>query len=119
MKKFIKHENTSGEGGDTTFISPSKLNKEGRTGIIAQGIYRGSQEVEGKYGTQLNHQIEGMNGKKMVINGAGNLQAQLSFKKVSEGTPVQITYNGKIPMKDGPRKGTEAHNFTVETGEIV
>jgi len=114
--KFVAREE---EKSDVTFISPGKLAKEGRTGIVAVGIYLGSREVESKFGKGVNYEIESLNGTRVVINGAGNLGAQLRFKNIEEGDALQIEYNGKLPMKDGERKGTPAHNFTVVKGDIL
>lgn len=53
----------------------------------------------------------------LVISGSGNLPARLAAQNVKVGDPVQLNYNGKVPMKSGKYKGTPAHNWRVEVAE--
>ena len=56
-------------------------------------------------------------GKTLVINHTGMIGS--AFSKISEGTCVQITYDGKSLIEKGPYKGKDAHVTLVEEVEEI
>jgi hypothetical protein len=95
---------------------------------MEKGIYislNAGDKVEGiltdvgtdeKYG-KPKYTITTFDGQTIVVNGSGNLPARLAALNVSIGDPIQLNYNGKVPMKSGKYKGTPAHNWRVEVAE--
>lgn len=107
-KKF-KAVNSS-ESAGIRFIRPSELAKEGFTGTALEGVYLEAipNQIDD---TKLDYKFEEADGTIAVLNGAGNLGYQM--QKVSVGALVRVDYAGKQLITKGPRKGKEAHNFTV------
>lgn len=97
------------DGKPLTIVRPSKLAKEGITGIVAEGIYMGTQQNPFD-ADQLDFRIEG-DETDYVINSAGSLTSQLG--KVETGSYVQIQYMGKQKAKSGKAEGKMVHNFQV------
>jgi len=102
--KWVRTDGTEDVG--LTFINPSKLAKDGVTGVILEGEYLGA--AMGRFGKN-DFKFKDLSGKTVVINGAGNLEYNL--KNVEPGTLVQISYLGKRPMKNNP--GKDSHGFKV------
>jgi hypothetical protein len=63
----------------------------------------------------LDYKFENDDGSITVINGAGNLGAQMA--KVATNSIVTVEYRGKQKIKKGKMAGKEAHNFSVLTAE--
>ena len=61
--------------------------------------------------SKLDFTFEIEDGSKVVLNGAGNLQARL--KSVAIGSLVQIKYNGQKKITKGPFANKSSHDFTV------
>lgn len=102
--------------GEVRYIRASTLEKEGTTGVVAEGLYEGTKEVEGKFGPQTIIEIRAANGDLLRVNSAGNLgyrMEQAISKGLKVGMPIQITYLGKSKMSSGAYKGTMAHSFDV------
>lgn len=107
----VNGKSLDGDKSNITFVSASRLNKDGVTNaIVAEGIYESSQVVEGKFGPKTEYKIS-LDGALTIIGEAGNLKSQMA--KVETGSYIQITYVGKEPMTGGARKGTLAHKFLV------
>lgn len=101
------------EGSGLTFINPAELNREGKLGLIAAGIYVGTVRNE-RY-ERDDFKIETEDGKTLVINKAGNLAYQ--FDGVEPGTYVEVSYEGMKTIQSGPRKGKDSHTFKVLKAE--
>jgi hypothetical protein len=84
-------------------------------GEAIEGILK-DVSTDAKYG-KPQYTIETFDGRTLVVSGSGNLPARMSALNVSIGDPVQLNYNGKVPMKSGAFKGTPAHNWRVEVAE--
>lgn len=106
--KWVRLDGSEVKG--ITFISPTKLAKEGTTGIILEGTYLGA--VMGRYGKN-DFRFQNLEGDTVIINGGGNLE--YNMKSVDVGTLVQVTYKGLRPMKSQP--GKTAHNFSILKAE--
>jgi hypothetical protein len=119
---FKKQEKATAAG--TTYIKAKELNDNKIKGVIAEGIFVGTvpnnfDETPDK--SKPNIKIElakpDLNGnKEVILNAAGNLNAQ--FRSVSVGTPVQVQYLGmeKITSKDPRKNGKSTHQFEVLVG---
>lgn len=95
-----------GDQSGVTFIRPSNLAKENKTGVILEGIYSGSQPNQLDAG-KLDYAFTLEGGDKVILNGTASLARQM--EKVSAGELVQIEYKGMNQTK----KGKSAHNFIV------
>jgi hypothetical protein len=104
-----KMKSVSGlEGAGIEFIRPSKLT--GPATLVREAVYTGS--TPNNYDDKkLDYKFEDEDGKTILINGAGNLGAQMS--KVDIGSIVTVEYRGKQKIKKGKMAGKEAHNFNV------
>jgi hypothetical protein len=120
----IKFTNSAKPSSSTMYVKTGALTDA----QIEKGIYmsiNAGDAIEGflkdvstdaKYG-KPQYTIETFDGRTLVVSGSGNLPARLAALNVSIGDPVQLNYNGKVPMKSGKYKGTPAHNWRVEVAE--
>ena len=107
--KSVNGKVLDGEGsGNITYLNASKLAKEGTTGVVAQGVY---VETNKNKFDKPEYSIATDDGKLIVINGAGSLDAQM--KKVALGSYVRIEYLGLAEMEKGKYKGKPVHRFLV------
>jgi hypothetical protein len=97
------------DGKPLTIVRPSKLAKDGITGIVAEGLYLGTQ-TNPFDAEQVDFKVEGED-TLFIINSAGSLTSQLG--KVETGSYVQIQYMGKQKAKSGKAAGKMVHNFQV------
>ena len=109
-KRNFKPVDAGASLGSITFIRPSKLAEESRTGVILEGTFVESIPNQFDNG-KLDYKFTDEKGGMIVLNGAGNLGFKM--KNVNAGDFVQISYNGKKEIKSGKMKGIKAHNFEV------
>jgi hypothetical protein len=109
-KRNFKPVDTGASLGSITFIRPSKLAEEERTGVILEGTY--VESIPNQFNeNKSDYKFTDESGSLIILNGAGNLDFKM--KNVSAGDFVQISYNGKKEIKSGKMKGVKAHNFEV------
>jgi hypothetical protein len=99
------------DGKGLTFIRPSQLAEEAVKGVILEGTYL--ESLPNPFDNEkLDFKFSDLKkGNTIILNGAGNLGYQM--KGISEGSVVQISYNGKKEIKAGMMKGRMAHDFSV------
>jgi len=109
-KRNFKPVDAGASLGSITFIRPSKLAEEKKTGIVLEGTY--VESLPNQFNKdKLDYKFTDEKGGMIVLNGAGNLGFKM--KNVNAGDFVQISYNGKKEISKGKMKGTMAHNFEV------
>ena len=109
-KRNFKPVDAGASLGSITFIRPSKLAEESRTGVILEGTF--VESLPNQFDSnKLDYKFTDETGGLIVLNGAGNLGFKM--KNVNAGDYVQISYNGKKEIAKGKMKGTMAHNFEV------
>ena len=109
-KRNFKPVDAGASLGSITFIRPSKLAEESRTGVILEGTF--VESLPNQFDSnKLDYKFTDEKGGMIVLNGAGNLGFKM--KNVNAGDYVQISYNGKKEIAKGKMKGTMAHNFEV------
>ena len=109
-KRNFKPVDAGASLGSITFIRPSKLAEENRTGVIVEGTY--VESIPNQFDDKKSdYKFTDEKGSLIIINGAGNLGFKM--KNVNAGDFVQISYNGKKEIKSGKMKGIKAHNFEV------
>lgn len=93
--------------GELIILRPSKLAADGRTGVVAEGVFEGS--VANKFdATKLDYKIRNQETNDLyIINQTKTLKDGL--EAVSVGDLVQIVYNGKVAIKGGKTM----HKFEV------
>lgn len=97
--------NATGENKPLVILRPSKLAEEGRTGLIAAGIYMGGTPNKFKP-ENSDFRING-DTEDFILNSSTTLNSKLS--EVDVGTYVEVTYTGMLKSK----KGKDYHNFEV------
>ena len=99
------------EGKGLTFIRPSQLAEEEVKGVILEGTYL--ESMPNPFDNEkLDFKFSDLKkGNTVIINGAGNLGYQM--RDISEGSVVQVSYNGKKEIKAGKMIGRMAHDFSV------
>ena len=110
MKSAAKTEGAS----SIRRVYVASLAKEGITGLVAAGMYKGTRTDEGKFGPETYVLVTGIDGTNYEVKAAGNLLSQLSFKEVSTDQYIEIKYNGKKAATKGKLKGKELHNFFID-----
>ena len=100
--------------GNLRFIRPKELADAGTTGVVAEGIYEGSQPNSFDT-TKSDYKIRLDNGDLVIINSSGSLAAQMA--KVAVGAFVQVTYLGMKVLTQGKMKGKNSHSFVVGIAE--
>ena len=109
-KRNFKPVDEGASLGSITFIRPSRLAEEGKTGVILEGTF--VESIPNQFDNEkLDYKFTDEKGGMIVINGAGNLGFKM--KNVNAGDYVQISYNGKKEISKGKMKGIKAHNFEV------
>ena len=109
-KRNFKPVDSKSSLGSITFIRPSILATENRTGVIVEGTF--VESLPNQFDKEkLDYKFTDEAGNMIVLNGAGNLSYKM--KLVNAGDFVQISYNGKREIKSGKMKGIKAHNFEV------
>ena len=109
-KRNFKPVDAGASLGSITFIRPSKLAEENKTGIILEGTY--VESIPNQFDDKKSdYKFTDEKGGMIVLNGAGNLGFKM--KNVNAGDFVQISYNGKKEISKGKMKGVMAHNFEV------
>ena len=85
--------------------------------VIAEGIYTGSFDGEGKFGPFTTYYVDAGD-KKIGLNKAGNLGYLINKAELTPNvSKIQVVYFGKQPMKSGERAGTLAHTFDVRLAQ--
>lgn len=98
----------SEEQGKLVIVRPSKLAEEGKTGIVAAGVYEDAKP--NKFNTaKKDYFIRGDDGTLYIINSTQNLEEQMGLIAAGEGNKVEIQYSGKVTTKSG----RSVHDFTV------
>lgn len=99
------------DGKGLTFIRPAQLAEEDVKGVILEGTYL--ESLPNPFDNEkLDFKFSDLKkGNTVIINGAGNLGYQM--RDISEGSVVQVSYNGKKEIKAGKMKGRMAHDFYV------
>ena len=109
-KRNFKPVDSKSSLGSITFIRPSKLAEENKTGIILEGTY--VESIPNQFDDKKSdYKFTNEKGGMIVLNGAGNLGFKM--KNINAGDFVQISYNGKKEISKGKMKGVMAHNFEV------
>ena len=109
-KRNFKPVDAGASLGSITFIRPSKLAEESRTGVILEGTF--VESLPNQFDSnKLDYKFTDETGGLIVLNGAGNLGFKM--KNVNAGDFVQISYNGKKEIAKVKMKVTMAHNFEV------
>ena len=109
-KRNFKRVDEGASLGSITFIRPSKLAEENRTGVIVEGTY--VESIPNQFDDKKSdYKFTDEKGSMIIINGAGNLGFKM--KNINAGDFVQISYNGKKEIKSGKMKGIKDHNFEV------
>jgi len=109
-KRNFKPVDAGASLGSITFIRPSKLAEEEKTGIILEGTY--VESIPNQFDDKKSdYKFTDEKGGMIVLNGAGNLGFKM--KNINAGDFVQISYNGKKEISKGKMKGVMAHNFEV------
>lgn len=95
--------------GNLRYIRAKELKESGVTGLVVEGIFEGTiaNEMSGKN----DYKIREANGDLAIINNTASLSNQMG--ELELGAYVAIKYNGTTVIKNGPRKGKEAHQFNV------
>lgn len=103
-RKSLKNsgENTK-LSGNLTVIKGKALAAEGKTGIVAQGIFeRVETTTEGKYkGSQSFFVRDEASDTLYIINGTKVLNDQMNQLNVADKTEVEIAFNGHKTSKSG------------------
>lgn len=102
--KFIAVDGNN--AGGVTFIRPSQLALENKTGVILEGIYTGSVPNQ-LDDSKLDYAFTDSSGNRVILNGSASVARQM--EKVQPSELVQIEYLGKRATKNGK----SAHNFIV------
>lgn len=110
-------------GGSLKFISAKQLADDGKTGIILEGMYiaaipnqHDDTKNDYKFEAEVDNELTGVKaGDTVVVNNTGSLNYQM--EKVTPGSLVQLTYNGKDKLTKGKNIGKSAHNFLVSVAE--
>jgi hypothetical protein len=104
--------------GSLTFIRPGQLAKDGTTGVILQGEFKGSipnapsmYDEEG--GNKPDFEFKTLDGDKVIINHTSSLSALLG--RVGLGDMVEIVYNGKKEITNKKGHKVKVHDFKVRT----
>ena len=93
-----------------TFLRPSKLAEEGKTGVIIEGKFL--ESMPNPFDNEkLDFKFINNENKTVILNGGGNLSYQMD--SIEPGSMVQVSYNGKKPINKGKFKGRDAHDFLV------
>jgi len=109
-KRNFKPVDANASLGSITFIRPSMLAEEGKSGVILEGTF--VESLPNAFDKEkLDYKFSDESGGIIIINGAGNLNYKM--KLVNAGDFVQISYNGKKEITKGKMKGIQAHNFEV------
>ena len=109
-KRNFKPVDAGSSLGSITFIRPSQLAEENRTGVVVEGTY--VESIPNQFDDKKSdYKFTDEKGSMIIINGAGNLGFKM--KNINAGDYVQISYNGKKEIAKGKMKGTMAHNFEV------
>lgn len=83
-------------------------------GTVIKGTYERSFTA-GKHNNPT-HIVLTAEGKRVGIPGATRFNTRMA--KVTEGTPIKITYGGMKTIAKGAHKGTDAHEFLVQTPKV-
>ena len=109
-KRNFKPVDEGASLGSITFIRPSRLAEEEKTGVILEGTF--VESIPNQFDNEkLDYKFTDEKGGMIVLNGAGNLGFKM--KSINAGDYVQISYNGKKEISKGKMKGIKAHNFEV------
>lgn len=111
-RKSLK--NTGGgsdRAANVVAIKGKALAAEGKTGIVAQGIFEDRQvETEGKYKGSKSYRIrDAATDTVFFVNGTKVLNDQMDQLNPSDKTEVEIAYNGMLKSK----AGVEFHDWEV------
>jgi hypothetical protein len=107
--KAVNGENAG--KGSITFIRPKQLAEEGTTGVVAEGIYEGTQPNSFEP-TRNDYKVRDEAGNLIILNATGSLNQQMA--KVATGSYVRVSYSGMKKLTQGKLKGKSVHNFLVE-----
>ncbi|NJO65131.1 MAG: hypothetical protein HC836_45595 [Richelia sp. RM2_1_2] len=80
-------------------------------GDSIDGIYTGITVNDRSEYKSEEVNIMGKDGAITVVKNCGSLSRQLST--IDIGTPVRLTFTGKVKLKKGPGKGKEVQNWLV------
>lgn len=78
--------------------------------LVSKGEFTGT--TEGKFGAQYNF-LEVDTGRHVVLNKAGILDHRVEKGDIAEGDVVDIFFEGKQMLENGPYAGKEANNFKI------
>ena len=103
--------NGNEKAGNLVIVKAKKLNEEGKTGVVAKGIYeRVDVETTGKFKGSQSHFIRDKATDTLyILNGTQSLNEQLAQLNPADKTEVEIIYSGKTQT----RAGNDFHQFDV------
>lgn len=102
-----------------TVVGKALTEKQEKAGYYRQisegdnidGIYNGITVNDRSEYKSEEVNILGMDGSITVVKNCGSLNRQLS--SIDIGTPVRLTFQGKVTLKKGPGRGKEVQNWLV------
>jgi hypothetical protein len=99
------------KAGNLVIVKAKKLNEEGKTGVVAKGIYeRMDEETSGKFKGSRSYFVRDAAADTLyIINGTQSLNEQLGQLNPADKTEVEIIYSGKTQTK----AGNDFHQFEV------
>lgn len=111
-RKSLKNTGSGNErAANVVAIKGKALAAEGKTGIVAQGIFEDRKvETEGKYKGSKSYRIRDTgNDTIYFVNGTKVLNDQMDQLTPGDDTEVEIAYNGMLKSK----AGVEFHDWEV------
>lgn len=108
--KSVNGKSLDGNAEGIKYIRAKALADAGTTGVVAQGVYKGT--VANKFDEgKPDFKILADDGTTLVLNSTGGLAKQMA--KVEIGSYVQVQYLGMAPIGEGKMKGKLSHKFIV------
>lgn len=104
----------AGKEGNVSFVRFNKLEADGTTGVVAEGIYEGTVPNNFDEG-KVDYKVRAENGDLTILNTVGSLKTQM--EKIEPGAYVRISYLGKAAMKGGKFAGKLSHRVIVEIAD--
>lgn len=106
-------ENTETRG-DLLRIKAKDLAAANITGEILVGRFEGT--LPNKFNVDSpDYKFRLENDTLAIVNSCGSLKKGMT--NISEGTLVQLIFNGQSTIKSGPTKGKMAYSYTVNTAD--
>lgn len=95
--------------GELVIVRPSKLAAEGKTGIVAQGVFEKTEPNKFNPAKKDYFVRDAINDTLYILNGTQLLSEQMDQLDPKDGVEVEVTYAGKKKTK----AGKDFHDFEV------